>query len=420
MLKRSIAWVALLTAAAAGIAPAAWPKFRGPTGLGTSDEKSVPLKWSATENIAWKTELPGPGASCPVTDGKRVYVTCYSGYGVSVKEPGKMEDLMRHLVCIDRSNGKVVWEKKFKPELPEHRYGGEGSYHGYAASTPTIDGERLYVFFGKSGVYCLDLDGKEIWHKSVGKGINGWGSGTSPVVHGDLLIINASIESRSLVAFDKKTGEEKWTAKGVNAAWNTPVIVTPEKGKPEVVVSTQGKLLAFDAADGKSRWTAEGVHRYVCPSVTTHNGVVYALGGGHTSTAVRAGGSGDVTKTHVVWRLMKGSNVSSPVYHDGHLYWTNDGATAVCQDATTGKLVYEQRIQPGVGRIWSSPVLADGKLYYVSQTKGTVVVAAKPKYEVLARNVIEGDDSRTNASPSVDAGQLLLRNDRRLYCIGTK
>jgi hypothetical protein len=153
--------------------------------------------------------------------------------------------------------------------------------------------------------------------------------------------------------------------------------------------------------------------------VVAHEGVVYAIGGGHTSLAVRAGGRGEVTQSHGVWRENKGSNVSSPIYHDGHLYWASDsGGTLFCQEAGTGKTVYQQRLNPGAGLIYASPILAEGKLYYVSQHNGTYVIAAKPEFDLLAHNVFEDDDSRTNASPAVHNGQLLLRSDRYLYCIG--
>jgi outer membrane protein assembly factor BamB len=155
--------------------------------------------------------------------------------------------------------------------------------------------------------------------------------------------------------------------------------------------------------------------------VVAHQGVVYAIGGGHTSLAVRAGGRDDVTKTHTVWRLGKGSNVSSPVYHDGHLYWASDsGGVVYCQEAATGKIVYEQQLDPRSGLIYASPVLADGKLYYVSQRKGTYVVAANPDFKQLAHNVFEDDSSRSNASLAVSNGQLLLRDDQYLYCIGNR
>src|SRR6266851_1660494 len=315
----------ILATAASTSMGADWLQFRGPGGQGISDEKGLPSEWSAEKNIAWKIPLPGAGASCPVTKGDRVFITCYSGYGLDDKKPGEMEDLLRHLVCLDRATGKTIWAKEFQPLLPEHKYTGEGSYHGYAASTPIIEGDRLYVFFGKSGVYCFDLDGKEIWHVLVGKNTNGWGSGTSPILYKDSLIVNASVESGDLVALDKTSGKELWRSPGIGAAWNTPVLVTTPEKTQELVVSIQNWVVAVNPDTGKELWRADGVHRYVCPSVVAHDGVVYAIGGGSTSLAVKAGGKGDVTATHVVWRTAKGSNVGSPIYHDGHLYWASDG-----------------------------------------------------------------------------------------------
>jgi outer membrane protein assembly factor BamB len=396
-----------------------WTQFRGPHGLGASDEHELPVKWSSTENIVWKAPLPGPGASCPVVAHDRVYLTSYTGYGIEANK-GEQKDLVRYLLCIDRKSGKELWRKEFAPKLPEHQYQGEGAYHGYAASTPLIDGERLFVFFGKSGVFCFDLDGHELWHATVGDALNGWGSGTSPIVYQNLLIVNASVESHSLVALDKSTGKEVWRAKGINSAWNTPLLVQG-KTRPEVIVSTEGRLLSFNPADGAPLWNADGVHRYVCPSVVAHDDVVYAIGGGHTSLAVKLGGSGDVTASHTIWKKTLGSNVCSPVYHDGHLYWASDnGGYICCQNAANGETVYQQRLDPRPGNIWSSAVLGDGKLYFVAQHGGTFVVAAKPQFELLAHNVLQEDDSRTNASPAISDGQIFLRTDKTLYCIGKK
>jgi outer membrane protein assembly factor BamB len=418
-MRSSLVVVALSFAISHAASAADWMQFRGPRGLGISDETNLPVKWGTGDNIDWQVDLPGPGASSPIVVGDRVYITCYTGYGLKPNE-GDQKALHRHLLCLDRKSGKELWKKTFEPKLPEHQYQGEGSYHGYAASTPTSDGQRLYVFFGKSGVFCFDLDGNEQWHVSVGEGINGWGSGTSPVLYGNLLLVNASIESGALVALDKLSGKETWRAKGVSAAWNTPLLVDA-KPRAEVIVSADSRLLAFDPADGKPLWNADGVHRYVCPSVVAHDGIVYAIGGGHTSLAVRLGGSGDVTESHGLWRKEKGSNVGSPVYHDGHLYWvTENGGLVCCQNAETGEFVFQERLKPQPGNIWSSPVLADGKLYFVSQNQGTYVVAAKPEFEQLALNKFADDDSRTNASPAIHRGQLLLRTDRRLYCIGKK
>lgn len=315
-----------------------WAQFRGEGGLGTSVETGLPTTWSSGENIVWKVDLPGSGASSPITLGERVFITCYSGYGLKPSE-GDEKELVRHLLCLQRKDGSVIWHSKFEPKLPEHKYQGEGSYHGYAASTPTTDGKRLYVFFGKSGVFCFDLDGNQLWQTNVGDGTNRWGSGCSPVLYKNLLIVNASVESGSLVALNKLTGDDVWRTKGIGSSWNTPLLV-PGKERTELVVSIANHILSVSPDSGEELWRAEGVHRYVCPSVIYHKDVVYAIGGGHTSLAVRTGGSGDVSTTHGVWRSKKGSNVSCPIYYEGHLYWTRDGNIVCCQNPATGEMVY--------------------------------------------------------------------------------
>jgi outer membrane protein assembly factor BamB len=398
-----------------------WRQFRGHLGQGVSDEKGLPIEWSEHKNLAWKSKLPGAGASSPIIVGNRVFVTTYSGYGLDAKEPGKMDDLRRHLVCVDRQNGNIVWSKEFLPSLPEHKYDGEGSYHGYAASTPASDGERLYVFFGRSGVYCFDLDGKEIWHVTVGKNTDRWGSGASPVLYNDFVIINASVESGSMVALNKMTGKEVWRAPGVDSAWNTPMIVPTQTAAPQLVISIQRRLRSFDPLTGKELWNAAGINRYCCPSVVAHDGVIYATGGGHTSLAVKADGHGDVSKSHTLWKLKEGSNVASPIYHKGHLYWAGDGGFVYCQEAASGNIVYQERLKPPANKLWASPVLTgDGNLYYVGQGTGTYIVAAEPKFKLLAHNVFADDKSRANASIAVSDGQLFLRTDQNLYCIGKR
>ncbi len=406
-----------------GVCPAwaeDWSQFRGPTGQGASPEKGLPTEWSAQKNVVWKLKLPGAGASSPVTLGNRVFITAYSGYALDAKDPGKQDDLKRHLLCVDRAKGSVLWSKEFAAVLPEHKYAGEGSYHGYAPSTPITDGERLYVFFGKSGVYCFDLDGKQLWHAFVGKNTNGWGSGASPLLYKNLLIVNASIESGSLIALNKLDGTEVWKAPKIASAWGTPIVVTTPAKKQELVLSMAGRVAGFDPETGKELWSAAGHKGYVCPSVVAHEGIVYAVGGGGTSLAVKSGGQGDVTETHILWRIGKGSNASSPIYHEGFLYWASEsGGLIHRQDAATGK-TFEKRLVPDAGRIWGSPILADGKLYFVSQFNGIYVVDAGPKLDLIARNVFEDDKSRNNASIAVSNGQLFLRTDGYLYCIGAR
>ena len=403
-----------------------WTQFRGPGGLATSQETGLPVKWSSKEGIAWRTELPGPGGSSPITLGDRVYLTCYSGYGIAPNE-GDPNRLMRHVVCLDRRTGRIEWVKDFPPKLPESQYKeGNDSRHGYSSSTLTTDGERLYAFFGKSGVYGLDLQGKTLWHADVGSGTHGWGTGNSPVLYESLLIVNASVESNSMYGLDKLTGREVWRVEGLRGCRNTPVLVQLPDGQAELVISAPGRpighLIGYAPKTGEELWRCEAIpdRGYVVPSVVAHDGVVYAVGGRqNTAVAVRAGGRGDVTKSHRLWTVGRGSNVSSPVYHDGYLYWFHESrGIAYCLNAKTGEIVYEQRLDPRPGLIYSSVIFADGKLYGFSQHDGAYVLAAKPEFRLLSHNVFEDDDSRINASPVVSNGQLLIRNDRYLYCLG--
>jgi outer membrane protein assembly factor BamB len=395
-----------------------WLQFRGPGGLGISSEKGLPTKWSAKENVVWKTELPGAGTSSPIVVGNKIIVTCYSGYGTD-KADNDVSLLKRHVVCLSR-DGKILWTRDVPTELPETPYSSYQALHGYASSTPASDGKHVYAFFGKSGVVAFDLEGKQLWKASVGGNKHGWGSGTSPVLYKDLVIINASVESGALVALKKSDGKQAWSAKGnVSQSWNTPLLVDVPGGKTELVVSQQGKLRGFDPETGAELWNCQGINDYVCPSCIAHEGVVYVIGARqNTAIAVRAGGKGNVTSTHLLWTLKKGSNVTSPVYHEGHLYWSSESKSSVyCVKADKGTLVYEKSLTPNSDRIYASPLLADGKIYYVSRTNGTYVVEASPNFKLFAHNTL-GDASVFNASPAPDNGQLLMRSNRYLYCLG--
>ena len=187
------AWLGLCIGSAGVGLSADWTGFRGPRGLGTAQTNGLPVTWDSQTHIVWKQDLPGLGSSSPIILGPRIFLTCYSGYAASIDEPGEMAGLVRHVVCLDRPSGERVWTKSFKAWMPESEYQpGNNSRHGYASSTPTTDGQRLYVFFGVSGVFCLDLDGNVLWTADVGSGTHGWGSGTSPLVYENLLIVNAT------------------------------------------------------------------------------------------------------------------------------------------------------------------------------------------------------------------------------------
>lgn len=393
-----------------------WPQFRGPDGQGNSTERNLPTEWDGRKNVVWQTPLPGPGGSSPVVSGSQVLLTCYRGFN----EPGNrgdMQKLERLLVSFDRATGRIQWTTPTPAKLPEQETIRDE--HGYATSTPAVDERNIFVFYGKSGAHSFTRQGKLVWSADVGSGLNGWGSAASPVLYRDLVFINASVESESLVALDRATGLEKWRARGIRESWNTPVLVKAPNGKDELVVAIFGKVLGFDPQSGKQLWSCNtDISWYMVPSVVAHEGVVYCIGGRTGGAlAVRAGGSGDVTSTHRLWVGKKGSNVSSPIFHDGHLYWTHEQLSiAYCADAKTGRLVYEERLPRG-GQFYPSAVFGDGKLYYTSRTGQTFVVAARPQFELLSVNDLN-DRSLFHASPAIADGRLYIRSDRQLYCIG--
>jgi hypothetical protein len=381
-----------------------------------SREQGLPLQWSDSENVNWKTELGGFGASCPVILGNRIFITWYKGFGEGQEKPGRAEELVRVAACFD-DTGNLLWSREFPTQGKDANYSGRLTDHGYASSTPATDGERLYVFFGTSGVYALDLaDGRQLWRAVVGNGTDGWGSASSPIVFGDLLLVNASIESGSLLAFNKATGKEAWRASGIRRAWNTPVLVTAPDGTTEVVISTPRQVRGIDPRSGDDLWRCDGIDDYICPSVCASEGIVYALGGrGRPGLAVRSGGRGDVTDTHQLWTTKGNSNVPSPVVVGEHLYWVSHDGTANCVSLETGEIVKSARLR--ADRVYASTIAADGRLYAVTRGSGTYVLSATPELETLAHNRFESDSSIFNATPAVANGCLYLRSDRFLYCL---
>jgi hypothetical protein len=394
-----------------------WTQFRGPD-QGRSAGKALPTTWSATENVLWKTPLPGPGTSSPILVGDRIYLTAYSGFNVP-GEPGDMAALKRHLVCLDRKTGKLLWSKDVAPKLPEQAKIRDE--HGYASSTPASDGRRIYCFFGKSGAKAFDLEGKELWTAELGETLHGWGSAASPVLHENLVLVNASVESESLVALDAATGKEVWRARGVKESWSTPLLSKSADGRPELLLPMHGKILGFDPKTGERRWTCDtNIPWYMVPVGTAEGGVSYWIGGrSGGALAVRLGGSGDVTSSHRLWTAEKNSNVPSPLLKDGHLYFAgNADGVAYCLEAAGGKLVYAERL-PRADTIYASPILGDGKIYYVARNGRTFVVAAAPSFKLLATNDLS-DGSLFHAAPAAADGRLLIRSNRFLYCIGGK
>ncbi len=397
-----------------------WPQFRGPGALGRGEGSGSPLHWSDNSNVVWKAALPGPGASSPIVIGSRIFLTCFTGFAASSREPGEMTALKRHLLALNLADGKILWNSEVPAEMPEQEKIREN--HGYASSTPVADAERIYTFFGRSGVLAFDHGGKQLWRTKVGEKLNGWGSATSPVLYKDFVLVNASTESDSLVALDKKTGKEVWRASGLPESWHAPALVTAPDGKMEVVIARNGRVQGFDPENGTALWSVKtGIPWYMCPTPVAENGIAYVIGGRtpNGALAIRAGGRGDVTESHRIWKAGKGSNVPTPILHDGHLYFAHENLGIVyCLNAKTGELVYEERLEPNPGQIYGSPVLADGKIYYTARGGRTVVVAAGPKFEKLGENTLESNRGAFNSTPAMSGTRLLLRSNRALYCLG--
>lgn len=342
-----LAMFAVLTA---GIVSAEdWPRFRGPNGCAMS-ESAVPVEFGMDQNLKWKLKLPGRGVSSPIVVGDKVFVTCYSGYGV----PGGSEDikdLKRHLVCLDRASGKELWRRSVDGVAFEDPYRGMGvPAHGYASHTPVCDGTNVFCFYGKAGVVAYDLAGKKLWHKHVGKesGRQEWGSAASPIEFADLVIVNASDESEALVALEKKTGKEKWRAEasGLAGVWGTPVLMKTKKST-EVVIAVPYEIWGLDANTGAFNWYSRGPEdRSTSHSVIPVGGMVVSMGGrGGNSIAVKPGGKDEVKGDKIVWQERASGRFASPVAYNDVIFQVS-GDIVASYSAKDGKRIKQARI-PG-------------------------------------------------------------------------
>lgn len=412
--------LALLIAPVSLLPAANWPMWRGANGDGTCPERDLPEKWSATENVAWKVRLPDRGNSTPVVWGGKVFIT------QAVEKEGR-----RLLLCFDRATGKQLWESGVVYSEPELTHGT----NPYCAASPATDGERVIGFFASAGVFCYDLNGKELWKRTdLGKQHHIWGNGTSPVIAGDRVFLNFGPgEKTALMCFDKKTGRTLWQhdepggASGEGAgkkwlgSWSDPIL-REVAGRAELLMSFPGRACAFDPASGKELWTCAGLTPLVYNSPLFADGMLIAMCGyGGAAMAVRAGGSGDVTSTHRAWHLPKVSQrIGSGVIHEGHHYILSDGGILECRELKTGEMIFQERLKgPGpTGQNWSSLVLsADGKCYAVNQGGDAFVFRASPKFELLATNPM---GEKVIGSIAVSDGQLFIRGYKTLFCIGKR
>ncbi len=397
-----------------------WPRFRGPGGQAMAADDQVPTEFSLTKNLAWRTKLPGPGGSSPVIWGDRVFLTAYSGYGLSQEEPGDEAALVQHVLCFQRSDGKLLWRQDIQAKQPIASYADFLVLHGYTTNTPYCDGSRLYVSLGKTGLFCFDLEGNQLWTADLGRGFHNWGSAGSPVLHQGRLFANATIESQSLFAFDPKTGEVQWRVRPVISSWSTPVIAKLDDGAEELIFSVKGKLLGLDPANGETLWTAKNEQSYAAPSPVTEGDVVYSVYGGRPSVlmAVRAGGRGDVSESRLLWKAQGvGSGITSPVLVGDFLYAVSERGVLGSVSAKTGEVLSRERLaSSGSPQIYASPVAVGDRLFIVTREDGVFVTTTGAHPKVLAHNQLE-DASIFNATPAVSNGQMFLRSDQYLYCV---
>lgn len=445
-MTRTLALCLAAFAAATTLSAENWPAWRGPADGGVSAEKNLPVSWSDTENVAWRTTLSGLGVSTPIIWGDRVFVTsqvgnvaardgqhptlitgeALAGSGERTLGGGKqgqrklVDDTVRFVVtALDRASGKRLWEYTLTAEgpLPEIH-----EKHNLASPSPVTDGSRVYAWFGTGQLVALDMTGKRVWERNLAREIAPvsiiWGPGSSPAVYGDTVYLLAYHgKTAYLMAVDAATGTTKWKADAARdvTSYSTPVMVQGPAG-PELVVNSSEGVAGHDPKTGARLWFYAEANSFPVPApIPTRDGLIYLNRGYRSSPymAIRAGGRGDISSTHVVWRqATSGPYVPSLVHYNGLLYMATDAGIVSAIDAANGQRVWQERI-PGV--YMASPVAGDGKIYFADETGMTLVLEAGRTLKVLAKNRLSG---RFGASPAIAGGRIFLRADDAVIAIG--
>ena len=384
-----------------------WPQWRGPSGRGAAAGSGFPDSWSDQENVRWKVAVPGRGNSSPILWKDRIFLTTAHAAD------------RRAVLCFRRGDGKLLWEAAAPPpDSVEHVQ----RKNSYATATPATDGERVYALFGNAGLIAVDFSGKLVWHYGFGATSNYHGPGGSPLLYKDRIIFFQDQGQRSgsfVAAIDARTGRQLWkTPRSGTVGWGTPVAIRAGN-RDEIVINGQHAVRAYDPDTGRELWSASGSTAEVIPTPAVGHGLVFCPSGRAGPTlAIRPGGSGDVTSTHIAWQTPRGSPfVPSPLVYGEHLYLVNDMTSiATCLEAKTGRLVWQGRLgaerQEGFS---ASPAAADGKVFFTNDDGETYVLAAGPEFKLLRVNRL---GEPTLASPALVDRTWYFRTANHLVAIG--
>ncbi len=388
-----------------------WPGWRGPNRNAVSSERNIPTTWSEREGVRWRSPLPGAGISSPVIWDDRVYLT---------SSDGPQQDEL-HVICLSRRDGRELWHQRLWGTSPTRYHAAKSSM---ASPTPVTDGRHVFAFFGTGDLFCFDAGGPLVWHRSLaaeyGRFENRFSATSSPLLYKDLVIVQCDHYGDSyVVAVDQNSGADRWRTERSDEwlSWSSPQIVpVGDTGKHELLLCGSLKIDALDPETGSKLWTVGGMQQECIPTPVFGHGLIYAVSGpGGKSLAIRAGGRGEVSHTHVVWQNSRGVPFVPSAILLGDLYYlVNDNGIATCLDARDGNPVWQKRLP---GRYTASPIGTRQHIYFFNEDGETIVIRADgDDFQQVARNRI---NQPVFASPAISQGNLFIRTTSELLCIGS-
>ncbi len=403
--------IGVLVTQSAVAAEGQWSQFRGQDGSGHTQQTGIPVRWTASD-VTWRTELEGQGHSSVCLWDEQIFLT-----SAQSTDNGQVE---RHVVCLNRNDGQVVWQQTASLGAAEQLH----KMNSFATPTCACDGQRVVAFFGRGGIHCYDMQGTLLWSRDLGTFPGPWGSAASPIILGDMVIQNCDAAGPSfLVALNKRTGQTIWkTDRGSQprGGWNTPLLIDTGSRK-ELIVNGEHGVRGYDPATGRELWFCKSFSGRGTPVPAYADKNLYVISGLPGDIyAVRAGGTGDVTETRMVWHTPRrsGRDVPSPILVDRFLLATNMTGIGTCYDPTDGKTLWQERL---VGNFTASPIAVNGLVYLQDEVGETLVIKPDDKLDIIARNSLGDRPHEIFRSTMVPSqGQLFFRSDKAVYCVGKR